>query len=165
MAPWALPGVLVSVMISGADSSSIEPPKSARIVRQASANGVQIYACEVVGSAFLWVLKAPEASLFDETGRQVGKHFGGPSWQSSDGSLVTGELIAKAASPISDAIPWLLLRAKSHAGAGEFAPVSYIQRTETKGGLAPASGCDSGHQGAEARMRYSAIYTFYADGP
>ena len=155
MVPSAFPAILVSVMISGADSSSLEPPKSTRTVRQASATG----------GAFQWVFKAPEASLFDETGRQIGRHFAGPSWQSSDGSLVTGEVTAKGPSPLSDGIPWLLLRAKSHAGAGELAHVSYIQRTETKGGLAPASGCDSAHQGAEARMRYSAMYTFYADAP
>ncbi|HEX7966609.1 MAG TPA: hypothetical protein VF502_00205 [Stellaceae bacterium] len=28
--------------------------------------------------------------------------------------------------------------------------------------LAPASGCDSAHAGAEARIRYSAVYVFYA---
>jgi hypothetical protein len=74
-------------------------------------------------------------------------------------------VISKMPAPTPDAIPWLLLRAKSHSGQGQFARVQYIQRTETKGGAAPSSPCDSSHLGAEARMRYSATYTFYAAAP
>ncbi len=64
-------------------------------------------------------------------------------------------------SPAQGAVPWLLLRAKSNEGAGAFASVKYIQRVDTKGGVAPSAGCDAAQAGAEARVDYSANYAFY----
>jgi hypothetical protein len=166
----ALSSTLISLALhlmslSNSDSPSVAPPDNAQLILRTVADGVQIYTCQAVENKIQWVFKAPEALLFDETGRQMGKHFSGPSWESFDGSLVTGEVIAKMPAPTPDAIPWLLLRAKSHSGQGQFSRVFYIQRTETKGGAAPSTGCDSAHLGAEARMRYSATYTFYAATP
>jgi hypothetical protein len=170
MGPLAFSPTLLSVALhlmtpSSPDSPSVAPPDNAQLILRTAADGVQIYTCQAVENKLQWVFKAPEALLFDETGRQMGKHFAGPSWESFDGSLVTGEVIAKMPAPTPDAIPWLLLRAKSHSGQGLFAHVQYIQRAETKDGAAPSSGCDSAHLGAEARMRYSATYTFYAAAP
>jgi hypothetical protein len=153
------------LMTPSADPSSVAPPENAQLLLRTAADGVQIYTCQAVEGKTQWVFKAPEAALFDETGRQIGKHFAGPSWESFDGTLVTGEVIGKMPAPTPEAIPWLLLRAKSHSGQGQFARVQYIQRTETKGGAAPSSPCDSANLGAEARMRYSATYTFYAAAP
>ncbi len=63
--------------------------------------------------------------------------------------------------PKAGAIPWLVLRAKSHAGDGLFAKVAYIVRSATEGGSAPTAGCDAAHVGAEARVGYRATYTFF----
>jgi hypothetical protein len=42
------------------------------------------------------VLKAPDADLFDEGGRRIGRHFAGPTWEASDdGSKVIGTPIEK----------------------------------------------------------------------
>jgi hypothetical protein len=41
------------------------------------------------------------------------------------------------------------------------ADVSYIQRLDTAGGLAPTTGCDASHVGAIARVDYTATYFFY----
>jgi hypothetical protein len=147
-----------------ADAPSLAPPAGARIVLRSVADGVQIYACEAAGDGFAWVFKAPEAALFDESGRQVAKHFAGPSWQALDGSTVTAEVAAKVDAPVAGAIAWLLLRAKTHSGAGQLAEIGFVQRIETKGGMAPSAGCDAAQQGKEARMRYSATYVFYAAG-
>ena len=141
---------------------TLVPPAGAQLLLRAPADGVQIYLCQAAGNGFGWAFKAPEAALFDETGRQVAKHFAGPSWEAEDGSTVMGEVAAKVDAPASAGIPWLLLRAKSHAGSGRFAAVAFIQRLDTKGGAAPDGGCDAAHQNAEARMRYSATYVFYA---
>jgi hypothetical protein len=167
MGSLALSATLLSLALhlmtpSSPDATSVTPPADAQLILRTAADGVQIYTCQAVENKLQWVFKAPEALLFDETGRQIGKHFAGPSWESFDGSLVTGEVVSKMPAPTPDAIPWLLLRAKSHSGQGQFGRVSYIQRTETKGGGAPSSPCDSAHLGAEARMRYSATYSFYA---
>jgi hypothetical protein len=140
----------------------VPPPQGAALILEAVADGVQIYACEVQGSGFAWVFKAPEAVLFDKQGLQVATHYAGPSWKLGDGSIVVGEVAAKADAPAGDAIPWLLLRAKSHEGTGIFGAASFIRRAETKGGNAPLAGCDAAHKGAAARVRYSALYQFFA---
>lgn len=152
---------LAAAAAHGQDAA-VAPPAGARLLLAAGADGVQIYACEPQGNGLAWVFKAPEAALFEAGGRQIGRHFAGPSWQAEDGSTVVGEVVAKADAPGGGAVPWLLLRAKAHNGEGGFAAVAFIERLDTKGGLAPAGGCDAAHRGAEARMRYSATYRFYA---
>ena len=109
--------------------------------------------------AFEWVLKAPDAELFDQGGARIGRHYAGPTWESADGSRVVGEAVQRSA--VQGAIPWLLLRARSNEGAGVFASVKYIQRVDTVGGVAPSAGCDAAHADAEARVDYSANYDFY----
>jgi hypothetical protein len=70
----------------------------------------------------------------------------------------------KAEAPKAGAIPWLLLKAKSHEGAGTFGRVLYIQRVDTEGGVAPVTGCDQAHFNNEVRVDYRADYYFYVSG-
>jgi hypothetical protein len=125
--------------------------------------GAQVYTCEASPSGLAWRLKAPDATLMDGTGAEIGHHFAGPSWQASDGSTVVGETVVSDPAPQPGSIPWLLLRARSHSGSGAFASVGYIARIQTEGGLAPANGCDATHTGAERRVPYSALYVFFSD--
>jgi hypothetical protein len=155
----------VIVLGSGAAAAAeplVPPPQGAALILEAIGDGVQIYACEAQGGGFAWVFKAPEANLFDKQGLQIATHYAGPSWKLADGSIVVGEVAAKADAPARDAIPWLLLRAKNHEGTGLLSAASFIRRAETKGGNAPATGCDAAHAGAPARVRYSALYQFFA---
>lgn len=124
--------------------------------------GAQVYGCTQQGGAYAWQLKAPDAVLTDSAGRRVGRHFAGPSWQAADGSTVVGEALVASPAPRPGAVPWLVIRAKSHAGDGVFAGVAYIVRSMTAGGAAPAAGCDAAHAGAEVRVDYSATYTFFS---
>ncbi len=133
------------------------------VVLQARASGVQIYACQAgADQKFSWVLKAPEAELFDSDGKSIGRHFAGPTWKHTDGSEVTGKAVAREDAPEPDAIPWLLVTVTGHSGTGVLSRVTTIQRIHTKGGQAPAAGCDDGHRGAESKSPYSADYYFYA---
>jgi len=98
------------------------------------ATGVQIYECSVGKTdpaKFEWAFKAPEADLFDLSGRKIGKHYAGPTWESDDGSKVIGEVKARDDGPDASAIPWLLLSAKSASGAGVFGRTKSIQRLHT----------------------------------
>ena len=124
--------------------------------------GAQVYECAQAGTGFAWRLKAPDATLTDAAGRRIGHHFAGPSWQAEDSSTVTGEALVASQPAQADAIPWLVLKAKTHGGEGLFSGVAYIVRSATVGGAAPASGCDPAHGGAEIRIDYSATYTFFA---
>jgi hypothetical protein len=143
-----------------AEERLVPGPKGAPMLLETLADGVQIYVCEAKGQSYEWVFKSPEANLFDRNGRQIGQHYAGPTWMTSDRSSVVGEVAAKADAPKPGAIPWLLLRAKSHVGTGPLASAAFIRRTETIGGVAPVGGCDAAHNGEQARMRYSALYEF-----
>lgn len=142
-------------------AEEVPPPAGAPLVLEALADGVQIYVCEARDNGFTWTFKAPEATLVDHQGRPAGSHFAGPSWKSIDGSSIVGEVLAKADAADATAIPWLLLRAKSHEGSGVLTPVTYIRRAATKGGVAPSTGCDSSHVATEVRIPYTAVYQFY----
>jgi hypothetical protein len=135
------------------------------LIQTVHAAGVQIYRCSADkkdAARLEWQLQAPEADLFDPPGRKIGKHYAGPTWESNDGSRVTGEVVARADSPDPDSIQWLLLRAKSVAGNGIFGSVLFIQRLRTAGGNAPTNGCDRSSAGNEVRTPYTAEYRFYA---
>lgn len=128
---------------------------------EAFAKGAQIYSCKAANGSYAWALQAPDATLRDARGHVIGKHFAGPSWQAEDFSVVVGEPISVSRSPDAGAVTWIVLRAKSHTGQGLMASVQYIVRTLTKGGMAPATGCDASHAGTETRVPYSAVYLFF----
>jgi len=148
----------------GADAQSLpavpdqlKPPANETVAFHARAEGDQVYSCD--GSS--WTFSRPDAKLFDDSGKQIGLHFAGPTWESSDGSRVVGRAVANA-TPDPDSIPWLLLKATDHQGAGVMKNVTSIQRLSTKGGKAPASGCNALHKNEEARAHYTANYYFYS---
>ena len=142
--------------------SQLQPPAGEQLLLQVHAKGDQIYTCKGDATQAAWALKAPDAQLFDKDGKPFGKHFAGPSWEASDGSRVTGKAVANVPSPDADSIPWLLVNIVGHEGSGVLSRATSIQRINTKGGKAPASGCDAAHAGAEVRVAYSADYLFYA---
>jgi uncharacterized protein DUF3455 len=145
----------------------IKVPPTEVLSFAANAKGVQIYECRVKTDTaqYEWVLRAPEADLFDGRGKRIGRHYGGPTWESSDGSKVIGEVKGSEPSTDPKAIPWLLLQANTHEGSGVFSRVNTIQRLETVGGKPPAEGCDQWGSGKEVRVPYTAVYYFYASKP
>jgi hypothetical protein len=140
----------------------IQAPANEQLLMQVHAKGDQVYTCKSEPAQYIWTLKAPDAQLFDKDGKPFGKHFAGPSWEASDGSRVTGKAVANAPSPDADSIPWLLVNIVNHEGTGVLSRATSVQRINTKGGKAPASGCDAAHAGQEVRVPYSADYLFYA---
>jgi uncharacterized membrane protein YgcG len=116
-------------------------------------------------TTYAWVLKQPDALLYDSSFAQVGTHGLGPNWTSTvDASVVNGAKVAGANSTMAGAIQWLLLQASSHTGTGVFSDVTYVQRLNTAGGPAPASGCDSTTAATDVRIPYSADYYFFTGG-
>jgi hypothetical protein len=127
------------------------------------AKGVQIYECRAgKDGGYEWAFVAPEADLFDTRGNRIGRHYAGPHWEAADGSKVLADLKERADAPQADAIPWLLLSAKSVGPAGSFSKVTSIQRVNTVGGVAPKSGCSKAVAGTPARVNYTADYYFFA---
>src|SRR5258708_408136 len=145
---------------------SARAPQTLSLV--SSATGVLIYessAGKTDPAKFEWAFKAPEADLFDLSGRKTGKHYAGPTWESNDGSKVVGEVKARDDGPDANAIPWLLLSAKTTSGAGVFGQTKSIQRLHTAGGKAPAETCDRAQLGKQARGAHRATDYFYIAKP
>ena len=109
---------------------------------------------------FAWTFREPAATLYGHGRRPVGIHFRGPTFESFDGSNVTGTV--KGSVTVSGAVPWLLLQATANQGDGVLAKVDFVQRLETRGGVAPAGACDPGED-ATVAVPYRARYVFYAD--
>jgi Protein of unknown function (DUF3455) len=145
--------------------AALEPPSSLVPVLQSFAQGVQRYICQAVEGKpdqFAWTLKEPDAKLFDETGKEIGRHFAGPAWELSDGSKVVKTKVAGSMPALAfDAVPWLLV-AVSSSGSGTLSGVQYVQRIDTVGGVAPTTGCDAAHKGTTEDVGYRATYLFYA---
>jgi hypothetical protein len=165
-----LAGVAGSVAAQGypatAESvpSNLKAPAGSVLLFELQAQGVQIYTCEADpgdASAFVWTFTAPEAELLNQHGEVVGKHFTGPTWEGLDGSAVVGAGLERADAPDAGSIPWLLLQATEHSGIGAFSTITYVQRLDTSGGVAPAEGCDADHEGDLVRQPYEATYAFY----
>jgi hypothetical protein len=139
----------------------LKPPGAQVLLLQAHGKGSQIYACQNAGGQYAWKLKAPDAQLFSESGEKIGRHFAGPTWEANDRSRVMGKVAASVPSPDADSSPWLLLDGTPGGGEGTFARVKSIQRLNTEGGKAPASGCDASHEKLETPVSYEADYYFY----
>ena len=141
----------------------LKPGPNETVSLIASAKGVQIYECRAVkdrAGAYEWAFVAPEADLFDAGGNKIGKHYAGPHWESTDGSRIVGTVKERADAPRADAIPWLLLTAKSDGPNGSFGRFTAVQRLNTVGGMPPAAGCSQSALGAIERVPYTADYYF-----
>jgi hypothetical protein len=150
--------------------ASLQAPTGQILTLALQATGVQIYECGrnlADDTKLTWNFKSPEAELFDmlgiqiQAGKKIGKHYGGPTWEGSDGSKVVGQVKASENSADPASISWLLLSAKANSGSGIFAKTVSIQRLNTVGGKPPAGGCDATHIGNLVRVPYSAQYYFY----
>ena len=142
----------------------LKPGANESLAMIVPAKGVQIYECRArkdQGGGYEWTFVAPEADLFDAGGNRIGRHYAGPHWESTDGSKVLGTVKERADAPAADAIPWLLLAARSVGPEGAFSRVTSIQRVNTAGGAAPKAGCSEAAAGTLARINYTADYYFF----
>ena len=155
----------VSEITTPSVPDNLKAPLGEKPVLKVLAKGVQIYTCTASttnASGFEWVFKAPQAELYNEQGVVVGKHYAGPTWEANDGSKVVGVAQEKSDPSNGKAIPWLLLKAKSHEGNGVLSKVTSVQRLETVDGLAPAaSDCNQSRKDNEVSVAYTASYYFY----
>lgn len=140
---------------------NLQPPEGQKLLFHAYAKGDQVYSCKQAASGWAWTLKEPDATLRDEKGDTIGRHFAGPTWAAEDGSRVIGKPVANQPSPDPDSIPWLLLTAVDHVGNGKMTAVESIQRLNTRGGKAPSGPCDASHSAEIVRAPYTAEYFFF----
>ncbi len=145
--------------------------------------GSQNYICLPSGSGFAYSLFTPEATLFNDYDDQIITHFfsrnpheaGAPiraTWESSrDTSTVWAATVPNGASTDPNfvapgAVAWLKLAvvgaSNGPTGGDKLSDTTFIQRVNTRGGVAPSTGCSQPSDvGNRAFMPYTADYIFY----
>lgn len=164
--------------------SNIQVPAGNMAFFEGHAVGTQNYICLPSGTGFKFVLLTPQATLFNDDGKEGTTHYFSPNpfesgtiratWQHSrDTSTVWGQ--AGPGDSSSDpnfvapgAIPWVLLQRvgvqDGPTGGDTLTATTFIQRLNTSGGVAPSTGCSvSTDVGKQALVPYKADYFFYTN--
>ena len=142
---------------------AVRVPTGHQMVMKAVGVGELTYECRAKATdamAFEWVFVGPVAKLIDGANKEVGKYYAGPTWESMDGSKVTGKQVAVAPSTPGN-IPLQLVKAEPAMGNGAMSGITYIQRVNTKGGVAPSDPCAAASAGMKKQVPYQADYVFY----
>lgn len=144
--------------------AAVQVPAGNKVAMETVGVGEITYQCRAkkdMADQFEWVFVGPDAKLNDRSGKQVGKYYGPPaSWESMDGSKLTGTQVAVAPNGAGN-IPHQLVKANPAMGSGAMTGVTYIQRANTQGGVAPAAACAASNMGAKQIVMYQADYIFY----
>jgi hypothetical protein len=160
--------------------TELQIPTGNKLILKSRGIGTQNYICLPTSSGFAWTFTGPQATLFDQKGRQVTTHFLSPNpgendtprvaWESSrDSSTVWGTASVTVTDPAivaPGAVPWLLVKITGtqtpNSGTGQFSRATLIQRLNTTGGVIPTTGCGAvGDVGKRSFVPYTADYLFY----
>ncbi|GFM52438.1 DUF3455 domain-containing protein [Pseudomonas capsici] len=144
---------------------SVRVPDGHKITLETTGVGEITYECRAKANSASeteWVFVGPKAVLNDRSGKQVGTYYGPPAtWESRDGSKLTGTQVAVAPSSAGN-LPYQLVKANPAEGKGALTGTAYIQRVALKGGVAPATACTASNKGAKEVVKYQADYIFWA---
>ena len=141
----------------------VRVPAGQKVMMSTTGVGEITYECREkkdMAGAHEWAFVGPVATLYSGDKKAVGKYYAGPTWEANDGSKVTGKQVAVSPSSAGN-IPMQLVKAEPAMGAGAMQGVTYIQRLNTKGGVAPAMACDAPAKGKKQVVAYEADYVFY----
>lgn len=166
--------------------ATLEVPDGFRVFFTAHAIGTQNYICLPAPAGVAWKLVGPQATLYQAQRRGLGQqqatHYlsanpvenglARPTWQHSfDSSKVWGRAVASSTDPNfvqAGAIPWLLVQVagteEGPTGGSFLTDAAFVQRINTAGGAAPATGCaTTADVGALALVPYAADYVFFRE--
>ncbi len=157
----------MSPMMMKVDNASlpqaVRVPASTSMKMATTGVGQITYECREKTSAagqYEWAFVGPVATLYAADKKNVGTYYAGPTWEAADGSKITGKQVAVSPAAAGN-IPMQLVKTDAAIGAGAMSGVTYIQRLNTKGGVAPASPCDAAGKGQRQQVAYEADYVFY----
>jgi hypothetical protein len=160
----ATQGNMMAPFSQAALPDAVKVPVGHVIAMETAAAGDILYQCRAkkdMAGQFEWVFVGPDAGLKNRSGKGVGKYYGPPAtWESMDGSKVTGTQVAVAPAT-AGSIPLQLVKANPAMGMGAMQGVTYIQRVNTQGGVAPASICGSTELDQKQIVKYTADYIFW----
>ena len=144
-------------------AATLQPSTAEQPVLALSEAGVNIFECKPrldTSGDYAWSFVAPDATLYDGV-RSVARHTTPNLWESTDDRSSVAGFPRAAQNAGGDNLPWALYLGRSAGADGMFAGVSSIQRVNTRGGVAPLTGCTADNAGAEQRVAFSADYYFY----
>lgn len=154
MAPYSQAALPVAMQVPAGHHVGLETRAAGDITYQCRAK-------KDMAGQHEWVFVGPDAGLKDRSGQRVGKYYGPPAtWESNDGSKITGTQLAVAPNG-ADNIPLQLVKANPAMGQGMMQGVSYIQRVNTQGGIAHKAACFSENVGQSLIISYTADYIFW----
>jgi hypothetical protein len=128
------------------------------VIATVHAVGSQVYECkaDAAKGTLAWQFREPIATLVI-SGKTVGRHYAGPSWELTDGSAIQAKVAGRAQAASADDIPLLKLAVTMRRGEGRLSNVTTIQRINTRGGVAEERCSEAG---AFLGVPYTADYTF-----
>jgi Protein of unknown function (DUF3455) len=148
----------------------VRVPAGHNVVLETVGVGEITYECRAkanMAGQFEWVFVGPDAKLMNRAGAVIGKYYGPPAtWEHADGSKLTGAQVAVSPAGAGK-IPHQLVKANSASGGmtaqgkGAMLNASFIQRTATVGGVAPATNCGASNTGSKEIVKYQADYIFW----
>ena len=144
---------------SGA-TARIRPSAAEEAAFVLAAQGVHVFECKPVASGYSWTFVAPDVTLYDG-GRSVATQTVPNQWESTSDRSSVAATVRSTQAPAAESLPWALMSAAPLSETGLFAGVTSIQRVNTTGGVAPASGCTESAVGSETRVPFTADYYFY----
>lgn len=175
----ALPNAVASAQVTApVVPTNLEVTDGSQPFLVAAAEGTQNYVCLSTSVGFAWAFFGPQATLY-VSDQQVATHFLSPSvvdgaaratWQdSADTSRVWAAAVASSTDSnfvAPGAIPWLLLKVVGNdpgpTEGSALTSTTYIQRVNTAGGIAPATGCKNAKDvGKKALVPYTTDYVFW----
>jgi hypothetical protein len=143
---------------------AVKVPAGHAVILETVGVGTITYQCRAkatMAGQFEWVFVGPDAVLNSRSGKSLGKYYGPPAtWESADGSKITGTQLAIAPAPAGN-IPLQLVKANPAIGDGAMKGISFIQRVQTKGGVAPSAVCDATTLESKQIVNYQSDYIFY----
>jgi hypothetical protein len=159
---------------------NLEVDRTFRPYVVAQADGTQNYICLATATGVAWTFLGPQATLFDGDLDQVMTHYLSPNpveagvaratWRHSrDTSTVWAAAVASSSDPAfvaPGAIPWLTLQVVGAQYGPDYGrkltATAFIQRVNTAGGVAPATGCATAADiGRRVFVPYTTDYVFY----
>lgn len=160
----ACAGMMAKPFDQAALPDTVKVPAGHRVAMETVGVGEIVYECRAKADAagvFEWVFVGPKADLNSRAGTKLGTYYGPPAtWESADGSKITGAQVAVAPSGTGN-IPSQLVKANPATGSGSMSGVTYVQRVATQGGVAPATPCNGSAVGKKETVKYQADYVFW----
>jgi len=177
-----------TIVVPPAPAPGLQADADLKVFLVGHAVGTQNYVCSKAGAGVKYVLFTPEATLFDDDGKQIITHYFSPNpepkdpntsatvvadgairatWQDKDTSTIWAKLHTDGAFTVDrSAIAWLLLDVVGNepgpAGGDKLTQTKQVQRFSTQGGLPPETGCSTlDDAGNQAFVDYTADYFFY----